>query len=269
MTLPNGLPIQYIDKLTSEYIYREIFVDKIYTSHGIVVKDGDIIFDVGGNIGLFTLFADRLAPNLRIYTFEPVAPIFEALQANISHATNHIVAVNVGLGDKTEDRTILFYPKVSGDSTIVPWELDSKTQRYVDHYDAMFGTQMPIAKIVPKRWRKGVVRFFLQKIYRGQPMSCKIRRLSDLIHEFGIERIDLMKLDAENYEWPVLQGIDEPDWPKIRQLAIEVHTHIPGGADLVERITALLQNKGFYCEMGDESLETLQGVFMLYAIRKT
>jgi FkbM family methyltransferase len=265
LILPDGQQIYYIDKLCAEYIYREIFVEKVYHSHGIEIKDGATIFDIGGNIGLFSMYANRVATNLNIYTFEPVPQIFEVLQANILNSTNKIHTYNIGLGEKEENLEIIFYPKVSGDSTIVPWELNSKTQRYVDHYNEMFKEDMKIALLVPKFLRKQVVRYFLKKLYKGQKVPCKIRTFSSIIKENQINNVDLVKIDAENYEWPVLMGIQDKDWTKIQQLAIEVHTHIPGGEDLDQRIKNLLESKGFTCEFGEPSRETLQGVFMLYA----
>ena len=38
-------------------IYKEVFEDEVYLKHGITLEDGAVVFDVGANIGLFTLFA--------------------------------------------------------------------------------------------------------------------------------------------------------------------------------------------------------------------
>lgn len=264
---PNDIKIHYLDKFTVEHVYREIFVDNIYTKHGIEIKDGDLILDVGGNIGLFSLFADKQASNLEIYIFEPVPQIFEVLQANLRHPKNTIYALNVGLGDKEQNIEITYYPHNTGSSTIVPWELESKTRQFVDNYDETFRKEMPVTLLVPKFLRKWFVRFVLKKMFRAEKVQCKIRTLSSIIEEYGIKKVDFMKVDAENYELPIFSGILDEDWAKIRQIAVEVHSHIPGGEDLVERITTLLSSKGFRCEMGEESMDTIQGVYMMYAWR--
>ena len=36
---------------------HEIFVDKLYFQEGVSISPGDIVLDVGANIGVFTLFA--------------------------------------------------------------------------------------------------------------------------------------------------------------------------------------------------------------------
>ena len=79
LTLPNGMEIAYLDKLTAIYCYNEIFKDAIYLDKGISIKDGDVIFDVGANIGLFSKYVDSKINNAMIYAFEPVPPIFKAL----------------------------------------------------------------------------------------------------------------------------------------------------------------------------------------------
>ena len=53
-------------------------------------------------------------------------------------------------------------------------------------------------------------------------------RLSDVIREQRIERIDLLKIDAENAETGVLAGIDDEHWRLIRQISMEAYEHIPG-----------------------------------------
>ncbi|TFG17607.1 MAG: methyltransferase, partial [Promethearchaeota archaeon] len=56
MTFSNGLTLYYVDKFTAEYIYKEIFEDKVYLQRYISLKDGDVIFDVGANTGFSSYF---------------------------------------------------------------------------------------------------------------------------------------------------------------------------------------------------------------------
>jgi hypothetical protein len=76
-----------------------------------------------------------------------------------------------------------------------------------------------------------------------------------------------MKLDAENYERQVLSGINEEDWDRIRQIAMEVHTHLKGEENLMVELAEFLESKGFKTYEGEESRETIMGVYMLYAKR--
>lgn len=267
LSLPNGDDIFYIDKLTALYVYNEIFVEKEYFKHGIGVKDGDVIFDVGANIGLFSLFVANQASNLKLYTFEPIPKIFQALEKNLENIPAFIKNYNIGLGEKSEKIEFFYYPKVSADSAAIPFDWDLKVDLYVQNYKEAVCKDIPIARIVPKFLRKRVVRSGLKKIYESEKVKCQIRTLSDIITENNIERIDLLKIDAENYEKQVLAGISDNDWNKIHQISMEVHEHIKGGDNLLNEIIEFLENKGFEVIIGEENLSTRLGVYMVYAVR--
>ncbi len=69
--LPDGSPVAHLNRNETDYIYNEIFVLQAYLRHGISIRDGDCIVDAGANIGMFTVFASRIARDLRILAFEP------------------------------------------------------------------------------------------------------------------------------------------------------------------------------------------------------
>ncbi len=269
MTLPSGDEFFYIDKFTAEYVYNEIFNDHVYLQHGITIQDGDVIFDVGANMGMYSLYASKQAKNLHIYTFEPIPEIFKTLEANLSRLPHSVKNCNIGLSDKPGMAEINFLPHSSGDSSIIPVDLDFKVPKILENYDELIVKEKPAARFVPKFLRKMVVRAGLKSFYKkGKKIQCKLRTLSDIIAENDIKTIHMLKIDAENHEDQVLKGIKKEDWEKIQQIAMEVHTHIPGGANLLEELTRLLIKKGFTCYDGEESNETLWGVYMIYALRE-
>eukprot|EP00752_Nemacystus_decipiens_P003003 g2786.t1 len=58
---------------------------------------------------------------------------------------------------------------------------------------------------------------------RGVSFSCSVVPLSLAIQQLDISNVDLLKVDVEGDELAVLHGIDDDHWPKIRQIALEVH----------------------------------------------
>ena len=56
VVLPNDLKIFAPNELEARTLYREIFTERTYSSHGVSVTDGDCVFDVGANIGLYSIF---------------------------------------------------------------------------------------------------------------------------------------------------------------------------------------------------------------------
>lgn len=268
MILPNGDKFYFVDKFTAKYVFNEIFNDEVYLQHGISIQDGDVVFDVGANMGMFSVYASKQAKNLHIYTFEPIPEIFEVLEANLNNLPNMIKNYNIGLSDKPGEAEINYLPHSSGDSSFVPVDLDFKVPKILENYNEIVVKETPAAKYVPKFLRKFVVRLGLKKYYgKGIKIQCQLRTLSDIIAENNLETIHMLKIDAENHETQVLQGLKDEDWGKIQQIAMEIHTHIPGGSNLLNEMRSLLIKKGFTCYEGEESLETLWGVFMLYGRR--
>src|SRR5687768_5442289 len=97
--LSNGMRISALSRLDAALLYHEIFTQATYAKHGITVDDGDCVFDVGANIGMFSLALAHTHRRLRLFLFEPVPAIFAALQQNaachLSEAEAHLF--NVGL----------------------------------------------------------------------------------------------------------------------------------------------------------------------------
>lgn len=267
LTLPNGDTISYIDKLTALDVYDEIFVKNEYLHYGIQVADNDVIFDVGANIGLFSRFIATKAKNLQIYTFEPVPIIFDVLQENLKNLPAEVKSYNVGLAEKEETTQIHYYPKVSADSAIIEFDWELKVDQYLRNYNETIAKEYPMAKILPKFMRKSVIKRGLKRMYKAVLVPCKLRTISDIIQENNVKTIHLMKIDAENYEFQVLAGIEQSDWAKIQQISMEVHEHIKGGNDLLDKLGKMLEDKGFSVEKERNSRFSLMDVHMLYAKR--
>src|SRR5204862_5688706 len=82
--LPNNMAVVQQNKHETDFFYQQIFVDQTNFKHGITLHDGACVFDVGANIGFFTLFVQQLWQNVRVYAFEPIPAIFDTLRINTS-----------------------------------------------------------------------------------------------------------------------------------------------------------------------------------------
>ena len=67
-------------------------------------------------------------------------------------------------------------------------------------------------------------------------MTCELRTLSEFLRSTD-RAVDLLKIDAEQSEQQILAGLAEEDWPKIRQIVVEVHegTRRPGLVESLRR----------------------------------
>jgi FkbM family methyltransferase len=65
---------------------------------------GSVFWDIGANVGWFSLFASSLVgPSCVVESFEPSPDVFQALRANLESRAN-ARAHNVGVGDTDEVR---------------------------------------------------------------------------------------------------------------------------------------------------------------------
>jgi natural product biosynthesis luciferase-like monooxygenase protein/FkbM family methyltransferase len=256
--LPNGLPVAHLGAEQTGGIYREIFDQEIYLRHGISLPDGAHILDVGANVGLFTLWAGTRARNARVWSFEPIAPTFRVLRANAELYGLDARVFEIGLSDREEEVDFTFYPRMAGLSGRFAEEDREVTRGIIERWlrDAKGrGPGLPDGAEI-----EGVVDEFL----RSETRRCRLRPLSAVIREEGIERIDLLKVDVEKSEREVMAGIADEDWPKIRQIVLEIHTR-----ELLAELSALLAARGYQVAVDDfiPVGEGVDMVYMLYARR--
>jgi hypothetical protein len=114
-------------------IYNEIFIKHEYLGDGIALDGCRYVFDVGANIGLFTLFAKLAHPDLIVHAFEPIKPTYDVLVKNIElHGLTGVYAHNYALGDVDgAERAITFYPNVAGNSYAPTAMIHRQSMRYL------------------------------------------------------------------------------------------------------------------------------------------
>jgi FkbM family methyltransferase len=84
-----------------------------------LLKEGDVFYDVGANVGFFTLLAARkVGSGGFVYAFEPVPSNAEQIQRNaVLNGCENICVVNVAVSD-TVGRGELFLARHAGGSTL-------------------------------------------------------------------------------------------------------------------------------------------------------
>ncbi|MBO3459440.1 FkbM family methyltransferase [Aetokthonos hydrillicola Thurmond2011] len=255
--LKNGMEIFHQNKAETEHFYEDIYEHKVYAKNGIQFNPRDHIFDVGANIGLFTLFADQESDNLTIYSFEPSPPTFEILQANTSKCRGNIKLFNCGLSNESKTITLTFYPNSSGMSSFYPNEEEEK---------------QVLKSIILNQKKAGMLEMeevlqytneLLEERFKSETFYCPVKTLSEVIAENSVNRIDMLKIDVQKSEFDVLLGINEHDWLKIRQIVIEVHDE----SNRLAQVDSLLKAKGYNVITEQDSLYKATNIYNLYAIR--
>ena len=211
--------------------------------------------DAGSNIGLFTVFASRLARNLRIVSFEPNPPVYACLKANAEAWGANVKCLQMGLSSENKTAEMTFF---EGFSLLSGFYADEATERevvktYALNQESESGDSGELAGEIGK---------MLADRFHAKTETAQLRTLSSVIAEEGLDRIDLLKVNVEKSEWDVLQGISAADWPRIRQLVVEVDVK-----QNLEPITTLLEKQGYEVLVEQDPLLRKTELCYVYAIR--
>lgn len=231
----------------TEFIANEIFRDHCYEQHGIQIRDGDVVVDAGANIGVFTLSLLERFVRMKIVAVEP-SPVSRAcLERNLAPARRPKCDVRIldcALGAEAGRLKLTYFPNAPGNSTLKPEEKQSEVDRLVHaSTPAQARTLHALLGLMPKSWVEIALKLHFAPLFkRTSESECSVRRLSEVMAEQGLQVIDLLKIDVEGFEGEVIRGIDEGDWPKIRQLVMEVS---PANKPMLPDLSERLQKLGF------------------------
>ena len=136
------------------------------------LNSGDLIFDIGGNIGQYAMrFSEVVGKEGKVISFEPDFKNFAFLQFNSNiNACKNLQCLNMGLGEKQE--TIEFFR-------------DTET-----------GGRMGSFK-----------KEFVQKNFKGFTDFVEVTTFDSMVQKFGTP--SFVKIDVEGFEYNVLKGIKE------------------------------------------------------------
>jgi FkbM family methyltransferase len=235
----------------THFLYREIFQRQCYQKNGVAVNNGDVVFDIGANVGMFSLWLMERFKDLRIYCCEPVPGTYTCLARNLAEAPqrkeHEVTALNVGAGREEGTATIEFFPGVPSNSTLHSADKHRDFSKVLDgvRWRDLWASKklraLVVAPLFPLR-KQLLGPAFARALSEGVTVSCQVRMLSGIIREHGVERIDLLKIDVEGAEMDVLAGIEEEHWPRIRQLCMEVEI---SNKQEVPALTSRLRRLGF------------------------
>ncbi|MGZ8848149.1 MAG: FkbM family methyltransferase, partial [Pyrinomonadaceae bacterium] len=150
-------------------LWREL--DEVEIMHRFV-RAGDVVFDIGANVGLHSIVLSRLAgPMGKVCAFEPNAELFHALKFTIEQLGNATL-YSIALSNK-ETESQLFIPPDNTVASLADWTVASPT----------FNQDGP-----------------------SHVITCSERRLDDLIQAGQLPQPDFIKCDVEGAELRVFEG---------------------------------------------------------------
>jgi FkbM family methyltransferase len=247
-TLPNGLEVAHLNRGETNFLYREMFIDQVYERHGLTLRPGDIVFDVGANIGFFALAVHLRYPGVRLLCFEPIPEVFDVLTHNIERHGVEARVYPCGLADRNGRMSFTYYPNMSlmSGAYADPAAEYEVSKKFVTNVDPRVASHADV---------------LLRDKFEGRAVECPVRRFSDVVGENALESVSLLKIDVEKGEMDVLAGIDAADWPKIRRVVVEVHDI----AGRLVRVETLLRRRGFDVVVDHDRMLQGTGLWNVYA----
>jgi FkbM family methyltransferase len=164
------------------------------------------IMDAGANIGTFTLYAARAAPEARIWAIEPFGTTFQRLSETVAsnRLSGRVTCLQCALGDREGE------------------------------------AQMP-ARDQPSQFRRLVTG------PAEATIPVKVTSLEILFRTQGIDHIDLLKLDIEGGEYPLILSSPPNVLRRIRRICMEYHPASAGGLRAKDSLFAHLAEAGMVC----------------------
>lgn len=160
------------------------------------------IVDLGAHIGLTSLYFKSLFPEAQIFSIEPVPGNFKLLKKNCETNGFHWTLISKCIGSENKK---------------VKFSLDALSNQY------------SLTRNVSKK--EGESNF----------IEIEMITMNDIIREFNINQIDILKVDIEGAEAELFAQCES--WiSKIRLIIIEVHPTLVDYKKLIENITS----KGFH-----------------------
>ena len=181
----------------------ETWHQRCYSQDGYYqYQPGDVIFDAGANIGLFSIASATDYPEAKILAFEPFPTTYQCLTDNLTEFgfRDRVNAINAGIGGSSGWAQGLNPTDKSTDARVEMINEEQNTQSQ----DAI-----------------------------------RMLTLEDAMNDHGIEEIALLKMDIEGSEFPVFKSVTTEVLKRIRTLAIEYHDNLVDGT--LELLTTRLE----------------------------
>jgi len=195
------------------------------------IKKGDIVIDIGANIGYFTLlFAKCVGQNGKVFAFEPEPKNFELLKKNISvNKYENVVCENSAVSNKNEKIKLYLSEKSVGQHRIYSSGEVSDNSVLVDSIT-----------------------------------------VDDYFKNINKEKITFIKIDAEGTEFFILKGmeklLDKIDFLKII-LEFDPNQIRDSGCDPIDLLN-FLKNKGFNFSFSNKKRNEFESVDINYLIKQ-
>ncbi len=215
--LPNGTTCHLTSRAmrrTAKFLRWEIHTLQRYLHPGFELRPTDNVLDVGGNLGMFMLWAAPQVPQGRVVTVEPTPRAHFCLALNIvKNGLANVTALNTAIGRDGGRMDMVTYPGIealSHGSHIRP----------------------PLLARLLAKWP-----------HRSEKVTVAEISLGRVMDEQRLATVNYLKLDCEGAEFEIIRTTGAAHWRRVERIAIEYHE---SGRDRKRgELVSILKGHGF------------------------
>ncbi|MEM9446243.1 MAG: FkbM family methyltransferase [Verrucomicrobiota bacterium] len=163
--------------------FGTVFLQGDYAWEAIIKSKFQNVLDIGGNIGLFSVWLNELHPGANYFLIEPNKANFSKCKRNLTKNNMSYRAECVGIAGMSGDRVLL------AENT------------------------------------EGATATFMNEIGESFPEKETVQCYSfkDIVDHFSLNKIDLLKIDAEGIEYEFFESLSQSDWNILYMIVMEYH----------------------------------------------
>ena len=184
-----GINFYFYDSIISNTVAWVQSEMEAYNFNTIDFQEGDIVIDIGANVGMISIYLAKKYPFLKIYAFEPVKQNYENLLKNIEiNNINEgiITAENVAITKDRRNMNIITPLNNTGGSSFV-------------------------------------IERDLNAINSNINLNVKSITFDDIFEKYNIDKCKLLKIDCEGAEYEILYNASENNLRKCNNMRAEFH----------------------------------------------
>ncbi len=171
-------------------------------------EENGVFYDIGANVGVYTIYAGVTKPNLRVFSFEPTFFNYWLLNKNIylNNLDSKVSALCVALSN-TNAADYIYMPEIQDGGAMVN-----------------FGSNLDYNK---------------EKFRPAFKQGSLAFSLDSLISIFKIPVPDYIKIDVDGLENEIVHGaLETLKNPKVKSVLIELNESVPADMELLSIITS-------------------------------
>jgi FkbM family methyltransferase len=171
-------------------LIKEIFVDDCYRLAELQLRPGEVIVDIGANVGTFAVAVARMFPQAPVICVEPEASAYAFLAKNVKgNHLSEVETINAACGGSSGEQVL--YARRLHMRSPTAWSTLYET----DNYGSAFA---PLDKV-------------------------PVFSLDRLFSMYEIDACGLLKLDCEGAEYEILVNASPDVLSRIRRISMEYH----------------------------------------------